>query len=83
MPRQIAGWRHVDHLTDIGVRGVTTGRCYSERINSYRSLPEIKKLYKAYGDVKIVENFYMGSWYAEVYVKRGAKSSHMRFKNLR
>ena len=74
MPRQINGWRHVDHLTD-----------------SFE-LFKAEKLYKGiYGDesVKVIGNSYMGHWYADVYIKKGAKKkreltamfgSHMRFQ---
>lgn len=73
MPRKIKGWVHQGHHT-----------------NSFDLYQDEKLLKGLYGSdaVKIISNSYMGSWYADIYLKEGSVQkrtivsrfgSHMQF----
>ena len=58
MPRQIKGWNHDGHYKD-----------------GYSLLTDLKYLEGIYekADFRVIEGSYFGNWYADTYIKAGAK----------
>ena len=58
MPKEFKHWKNVEHTT-----------------NSFELYKTIKLFEGMYGkeNVKVIENAYMGHWYADVYLKKYAR----------